>query len=370
MRDLVTHVSTGLILDLAADNYGHPEGVEIIRSLYGNMSRSEPSLVCAEHASPIYLQMRPTHIGSDERQMWGVHFDGSQCARPGSRMSDEHKRQTEYVVRAADDAGFDTDTEVTLPTRVRPDAVAYGKSAVAMEIQRSHLTKSAAVGRTTKAVRGGMATSVWFSDSSRNRPPSWFWAVPSLAMNKLPWDVVPPRRGVTATTGIRSIEAKRCKFPDYDRCPKTRGRPCGQWHADNVPWLGMTVDDVVERLPDGDITPLRYLGKQIILVSGESKALYEQLTGAPTQMRYVDSPRKSAGTEVGRAGRVECVSPIGEAEPESFMVNPPQGSPPIVIGTTWAARNLGHYPGRCRGCGWHIKKQGHSPECPVPAAFR
>lgn len=25
----------------------------------------------------------------------------------------------------------------------------------------------------------------------------------------------------------------------------------------------------------------------------------------------------------------------------------------------WAAENLGHYPGRCRVCGWHIETQGH-----------
>lgn len=304
MRDLITHVPTGIVLDLSDPDYGHPHGREIVDSLYGHLSRSNPELVCAKHGSPLYLQGRASQ--KHGRRLFGIHFNGEESHRWHSGMSDEHKRQTDYIVRAAESAGFTFKTEVSLGTRVRPDAVIYGQRDIAIEVQRSHLTKAAAVGRTTKAVNGGMATSVWFSDRDPAKPPSWFWAVPSVGMNKLPWDVLPPMGAATATTGLRKVYALKCRFPNFSRCPRG-GRPCGKHHAEIEPWRGMSVDDVAAQMPAGLVVPIMFLGKQIILVSPESKALYEELTGRHSELKLhpaVGQPRASGDED----GRVECVS--------------------------------------------------------------
>lgn len=360
MRDLVTHVPTGSELDLSDPNYGHPDGREIVRSLHGNMSRSDPQLLCAKHGSPLYLQMRPVHKGSNERQLWGIHFDGSESHRPSSGMSDEHKRQTEYLVRAGESAGFRTDTEVRLPTKVRPDAIIYGQEDIAVEVQRSHLTRSAAISRTKKAVAGGVSTSIWFSDRDASSPPTWFFGVPSISMNQLPWDVLPEPRSATVTTGLRIVKAVRCKFPEYNKCPKTRRKPCGGYHPQHDPWMGMTLDDVAERSPLGEIIPIRFLGKEIILVSRQSKALYDELIGGASELIHAAQSNLMAAAR-SQPGRIECASP--EEDAEFVMVNPPVEPTFTNQPATWAGRNLGHLPGRCRSCGWHIQKQGHADQC-------
>lgn len=360
MRDLVTHLETGIVLDLSADDYGHPRGREIVRSLHGHMSRSDPKLVCAKHNAPLYLQAR--HHQMFGSRLWGIHFDSKYDSHMSAAMSDEHKRQTEYVVRAAEDAGFRAGTEVSLPTRVRPDAVVYGPRDVGIEIQRSHLTRPAAVGRTRKAVNAGLATSVWFSDRDPSKPPRWFWYVPSIGMNVLPWDVVPPKGSATVATGLRTIRPLRCTFGNVGNCPETGGRPCGRVHPKDEPLGGMTVDDIAASVPAGEIVPLRYIDDRVLLVPENSKTTYEELIGRPAEMWMSPITADTlTATPAGVDGRVECT-----ADPaEEFMLNPTveEVGRTSAIPLSWAARNLGHWPGRCKLCGWHIAKQGHHPTC-------
>lgn len=328
MRDLVTHLSTGIVLDLYAADFGHPNGDEILRSLHGHMSRSDPQLLCAKHGSPLYLQMRPVRQGSNEHQMCGIHFDSNQSHRPpASGMSDEHKRQTDYIVRAAEEAGYQAEREVGLSSNVRPDAVIYGPDVIAVEVQRSSLTRATAITRTRKAVAGGMAMSVWFSDKERRRLPPWFWGVPSISMNQLSWDVVPPTRAVTVTTGAREIFAVQCRFPNFERCPKTGGRCCGQSHPDHRPWMGLTVDDVALLAPLGKMRPLRFLGKHILLVSENSHSLYEELIGQPAEL--VLNPATERMITSRPLSRIECVTPQGPIEAQ-FPATPNQ---PVVVST-------------------------------------
>jgi hypothetical protein len=344
LRAIVHYLPEGITLNLGEPGYGHPRGTEIVESLLGKMTRKNPVLVCERHGSPLYLQPRPIRRGSLEYRIWGIHFGGSVCTQESlAGMSDEHRRKTEYIVRAATDAGLRADFEVRLPAgRVRPDAVIYGAVAVAAEVQRSDLTARAAVSRTKKAQAGGMATSLWFHD--RELEPLWFFKVPSIGMNKLPWDVMPAKRSATVTTGVREITAVRCAFPDYNICPETRLRPCGKRHPRHSPWMGLTVDDVAVMAPEEALVPILYRYQHpnpVLLVSQRDAELYRDLAGdaGTVELLPEDEQLLADGPRT-----VEC-----QADPAP-VPGPRAPTPPRVL--DWShPMHVGQPGERCMYCG-------------------
>lgn len=295
-----------ITLDLFEPDYGHEQGREIIESWHGNISSNNPVLFCEATGRPQAVYLREVR-----GRIYASHFDGTACSNHSpSPMSDEHRRQVEYVVRAASAAGHSADTEVSLGTGARPDIVIRGQHDVAIEVQRSHLTKRAAVTRTAKALEAGLAASAWISD--RDYPdsrPGWFWQVPSVGMNKALWDAVPPRRAITAL-GLREVYEFRCIWPDVQTCPVKRARPCGGWHVGHRPWIRMTLDDVAEMAPDRGIVSLDWFGKQTLLVSPKSRALYEGVTGrSPDWVPSVRAPTNR------HRKRIECANPTEAAPP-------------------------------------------------------
>lgn len=262
-----------VVLDLSAEGYGHERGADIVHACYGKGSRTNSLLFCATCDRAVYLRE-----GGGKR-LHGVHMDQSECAATiAAAMSDEHKRQTEYVVRAAAGAGHKVETEFSTGTGVRPDVVIRGQCDIAVEVQRSSLSVRQALARTAKTLTAGLATSVWISDRDYTRKPAWFDQVPSVGVNQDLWDAVPPRRSVTAL-GLREIVPVRCESPDITNCPRTGRRPCGGWHVMTTPWRRMTLDDVAEMAPEGGIVPLNWFDKFRFLVSPESAKLYEEFTG-------------------------------------------------------------------------------------------
>jgi hypothetical protein len=304
VRDLVLHVPTGIRLDLGDPGYGHENGPALIAEIHRRCSRGV--VVCDKHGSDLYLQNRSGKFTGT--RLFGIHFDGGQVHRVATGMSDEHKRQTEYLVRAASDAGMSASTEVRLPTGVRPDAVIYGPSSVAVEVQRSPLTSQSAVMRTRKAMDAGVATSVWFSDW-QDRKPRWLFRVPSIGLNAPTWGELPPRRSATVTTGLRVITAVRCA-PEYlGRCPRG-GRHCGKYHPRHEPWLGVTADDIASMAPSGLVVPMRFRGRDVLLVSPESLRLYEELTGRPAELVLNPAAEKGRAAPDHVADRIECSAPF------------------------------------------------------------
>jgi hypothetical protein len=175
-------------------------------------------------------------------------------------MSDEHKRQTEYITRAADDAGYPTQLEYSLPTGVRLDAAIFGPSVTGVEVQRTAATRRAVVARTTKAQRAGV-TSLWFKDGE-SRPP-WFFAVPSVGMSLGSWARLPDRGSVAVASGVRVVEARRCRDIRHGICPN-RLKGCSRFHPVHEPRLGLVVDDLAALVPAGKLVPMRwqYPGRQ------------------------------------------------------------------------------------------------------------
>ncbi len=276
-------------------------GQAIIAELHGSgMSRTDPVLFCEATGRP-----QPVYLREVRGAIYASHFDGAACSSHSpSPMSDEHKRQVEYVVRAGDRAGHSVETEVSLGTGVRPDVVVRGTHAVAVEVQRSALSKHQAVTRTAKAVEAGLLTSAWISDRDYpNDMPRWFRAVPSVGMNRHLWDAVPHARGVTAQ-GLAEIHAVRCALPDFPQCPITKRRPCGRTHVKHEPWTGVTLDDVAERAPERGIVAVNWFDRYTLLVSPKSRALFEDVTGRSAEWLPEVRP-----TAFRKRRLIECAKP-------------------------------------------------------------
>ncbi len=278
-RDLVILLATGRVLDIADD-----DDLAQIRDLRGKCHFGDRAvLVCESKRNPLYLQERHGTLRA-------VHEHG-ECCPPriisSAGMSDEHKWQTDYLVRGFADNGVQVASEVLgkparLSTGVIPDAIAYGNVTIGAEVQRSALAARSAVERTRKALAAGVHD-IWFSD--RPQLPKWALRVPTVGMNLNyagGWNGA-PRRSATITTGVRLIEAVKCQAGNgyFDNCPVTKKNFCGKPHAVARPRLGLAVDYITEMAPAGELTPLRFLGRadSIYLVDRASLDLYEELTG-------------------------------------------------------------------------------------------
>lgn len=331
MRAQILYLPEGIRLDLSEPDLGHPGGLEIIQRHYRQSQRSglqfsrhNPAFACLTHLGGSNPGLFIKRIGNE---WWAVHYEAGPCRshRLPAPMSDEHKYQTEYWVRAAEDAGWRAEQEYTLHTGTRPDALIHGPVLTGVEVQRSAMTAAGAVARTRKAFCAGV-TDVWFT--SRKPEPLWAWRVPTVGENDLSWLRLPPRRSATAT-GLRVIRAARCVVENFDRCPFAR-RHCGQDHPRPAAWTGLTVDDVAAQFPAGQIKLLRFRRNprrdDVFLVSPESLALYEELTGDSGQFPadpVTDdrSPRTAPGTVVCRNPQTAVTTRVHAEDHAPELVN-------------------------------------------------
>lgn len=327
MRSKILYVPEDIVLDLSKPDLGHPAGLEIIQRHYWQSgkaglrhNRRNPAFRCLRHLDGTNPGLFIKRIRDE---WWAVHYEQGRCRsyQLPAPMSDEHKRQTEYWVRAAEDAGWRAETEHTLPTGIRPDALIHGPVPTGLEVQRYHMKPAVAVNKNRKAFLAGV-NNVWFSTPAT--APKWAWRVPTVLNREMgipgeghPWDRLPPRRSVTSA-GLRVIRAARCSQDNFGRCPHGRSRRswCGDYHPRPEPWRGLAVDDVAARCPGGEIVPMRFWGVRtpgssqrdaVFLVSQDSLALYEEMTGGPGHLHY-DPSAEVSGPHMP-SQRVECRNP-------------------------------------------------------------
>jgi hypothetical protein len=210
MRSLVIHPRSGLTLDFEAPDFGGPDQDAVVADWLARRAAGrtpltvEGEFVCYLHRN---YERPALYLRKDHGQIIAAHWPGSSLA--GSHeithgISDEHRRQVDYLQRAGEAEGFTVETEVHLETRVIPDAVVYGPQLnMGVEVQRSKLTAAKAKARTTQARRGDVLP-VWFADSQA--APRWFEQVPGVRMNPgTSWAALPPARSVTLVGGVREI---------------------------------------------------------------------------------------------------------------------------------------------------------------------
>lgn len=292
MRDLAVHES-GEVIDLAEPTAAHKELLRLMLAERQRIGRTRKgALVCASHGAPMYLRWQGGAL-------YACHWPG---AGPGMHavalMSIEHRMQVEYVARAADRAGLPTALEVTLPTRVRPDLVVGDRTAV--EVQRSHLTVQAARSRTTKAIKGGMALSLWLSDKAPEAAPRWMYRVPSATALAREWHTMPPLGSATVTSGVRVLVEQPCRPPHRTQCPERRGRWCGKTHLVHEPMRGVSLDDLAVWVATGEVVPAMVRG-QILLATADDVLRYGVAWVPPSAAARA---RAAAGRD-----RYECQAP-------------------------------------------------------------
>lgn len=260
MRSIIRYVPGGIELDLSEPGLGDPDGQTILERHYRQSARthpefdrSKPAFVCVRHQGGTSPGLFVRKVSG---QWWASHYEKGTCRRfanPGA-MSEEHRRQVDYWVRAAEDAGWHVETEASLKTAARPDALIRGRALTGIEVQLSGMTRRGAVERTRRAALAGVSD-IWFT--STKTEPRWSYRVPTVAENTLTWAKLPPRRAATAR-GLRRIEPARCTIDVFDRCPATGGRQCNRYHPIARAFSGLTVDDVAAQYPAGDLVALRF----------------------------------------------------------------------------------------------------------------
>jgi hypothetical protein len=162
VRRKIRYVPGNIVLDLSEPDLGCPDGLDILQHHYRQGARRDlgfteanPAFVCLTHkggTNPgLFLQKRGG-------RWWAIHYESGECSshRLPAPMSDEHKRQTEYWARAAEDAGWRVELEHALATGTRPDALIHGPVMTGIEVQRSAMTAARAVARTGKAASAGV----------------------------------------------------------------------------------------------------------------------------------------------------------------------------------------------------------------------
>ncbi|MFT7834811.1 hypothetical protein Q5530_01510 [Saccharothrix sp. BKS2] len=268
----------------------------LIRSLAGRVDPGDRVLICLE---PDDAERDELHVEFRHGRYYAVHLEGGEHLV--ALESDEHKRQKEYWHRAAQDAGYRSDTGIGTGTGTVLDVAIHGPVRTGVELRRADVTARAAALNTSGAHRAGWLP-LWFSDSDRT--PKWFHRIPSVGCNRISWDDLPPRRAATAT-GLRLVHAARCTTENFPRCFDRRRRPCGGYHPLLRPWRGVTVDDVAEMVPAGEAVPLQTPERWIYVVPRFGLAHYQQLTdglGAYLPDTAPGAPT-GAGAGAGAGGR-------------------------------------------------------------------
>jgi hypothetical protein len=289
-----------------------------LEATQGHSSRSDPILFCGGCGGSLYIQ----HGRKNRNDLFGWHHVADGCpetfAITGPGMSDEHKRQAEYHVRAARAQGLEAETEVTTTGRTRVDVVIRdGTTGVGIEVQRSHVTAAEATGRTSRSVASGTVKLVaWATDVSDHREPAWMRRVPyyRIPSQEEHWRAVPDLRSVRAY-GVADIDRERSWRGGWE--PKVR-------------LLRPLVDVVVADLVTGSLRPVMH-DKNVILMTAAGIARWEEITGYPLPEW---SPARPAKRSLIPSVEVKCRRPRAASSGHSCEV-PECSDRPNPYGIGW-----------------------------------
>jgi len=302
-----------------------PELYEELEGTIGHSPRANPTLHCGGCGDGIYVK----HGSTRKDELFGAHYDVGNCPETlritGAQMSDEHKRQQEYHVRAARAQGLDADAEVTTTGRTRVDVVVRDGpgTAVGIEVQRSHVSITEARGRTARSVASGLKLVAWASDAPDSSNPLW--------IGRVPWYRIPDQREFwQAVPDIRSIRAYGILDIDAER--SYRG-----WQP-MARLLRPLVDFVIASLVDGSVKPVLPDGKNVRLVTASGIARWQEITG---RVMPAWNPDRPPPRTVAPAVEAACDRPMRIA---SYCGVPDCEEPARLYACGWRCDN--HQPAR------------------------
>lgn len=192
-----------------------------------------------------------------------------------SLMTAEHKAGREYIALRGESNGYQVQLEKSLATRTVTDVVVRGSHTMAAEVQVSGAGTGNVMHRTNAATAAG-AVSTWFT-TWRETP--WMWKAPTVLANDIAG--LAPNTW-TVASGPRVLEWEKCEpWSRFDKCPDGRRSFCGQWHALWQPMHGLTVDDIVEKVPGGGLVRVDTRTKQgTMLTTPECKKAWDEHVGS------------------------------------------------------------------------------------------
>lgn len=269
--------------------YYHPRDLEVdmsdlalslyqeIASWHGRSDemKDPPVLTCLGNGEPMYIRrlngrFYPTHFpygNADD------HTHGRLVT-----MSDEHRRQTDYAQRAADDHGLATAREYSTGRDTRLDLAVTGTGQVGFEIQRSTLSRRRAKTRAAKSFQAGWPTA-WITDARRR--PDWADHVPTGTLTAgIDWSAALPARN-TAMVSIGEFVRER-----------DRSRTSG-WRYRREP-RAVLLDELAYLMPAGEIVPVAVGGKGAVsLAFAQAREVIDSCTypGASQWRPTADTPR-------------------------------------------------------------------------------
>lgn len=335
MKSEITHAD-GRRIDLA----GSVDPVTYAELEKTRSPRLDPVLRCGGCDGGVYIQ----HGRVRKDELFGYHHHAGECTETlvirKSAMSDEHKWLAEGHARAAERAGHAADLEVVTTGNTRVDVVIDGR--VGFEIQRSALSRAAAVDRTARSVKAGLGTVAWATD--RSASPPWTGHVPGYRTVVRGVLQALPLPGSVTAAGLQVIEAERCGT--RGSCPHRR-RVCGQHVPRLAAWRGLHIDDVVTGLAEDAIRPVK-LGKFVRLMSADSVTLYEELTGV--RLQY------DAGQPKGRALAPSVRQDCDRPPPQPAMAMPAEPASPQLRQLCVRCGQSPRLPSGalCAGCDWEV----------------
>jgi len=245
----------------------HPRNVEVdlsdlpreiyneIASLHGQISYGdEHVLTCLGNLEPLYVWRH------ESGRYFARHFpNGNPDAHYHgaiSSMSEEHRREADYIVRAGFTFGYDAQLEVSTGNGTRLDVAIYSESCnIGMEVQRSALSLPKAKSRATKSFNAGWPTA-WITDSEKE--PAWADSVPTARLtSRNGWSEELPKPN-TAFVAISTFKRER-----------DSSRPTGWWYVREP--VAVLLDELVHLMPLGDIVPIK-IGKKGDVVLADRNA--------------------------------------------------------------------------------------------------
>ena len=303
MANIVLHVRKNIRIDLNKLAQGDRTAQEQFDKLYeqdridgaNGVPVAERGLRCAgicmtrNVVAWMYLRKQPN--GRRE----AVHEHREDAERHTAPMSDEHKAYQARIIRAAEEGGFQADTEVRTLTAPRKwfqtDAVVENGSGlkIGWEIQLSSADVAgprSIRNRSAKALQYGI-TPAWHTDRedlARRTETQW------TRSNSLPAEVIRKTGMLRVVSGFRALDTWTCDHRALYPCPNGKITRCGKMHATPKP-RDIDFDGLVRKTAAGDVVPVEFLDGASVhrfwVVTSDRERYYDILGGAP-QTRGVE----------------------------------------------------------------------------------
>lgn len=305
MTTLVRYTPENRILDLSSlplSDY------QLITSLHGTIERDQSILICLR---PPGGEMRVVCRGG---KYFAAHFPGGAHGRhPITLETDEHRRQKDYWVQAGQLAGFEVETEVSLPAGERGsmDVVIKGPVGTDIECQRKkpapgHRDHRSIPQRTVKYCRAGFLP-IWFNGRGVSIP-MWLAKVPALGCSYNSWETAMPKPRAALATGFGDFGEFRCIAGFGGRCPETGGHACRKIHPRVVAGrTGLPGEEVAAQVPAGEIVPVQNWNGNVFLVRRAEFDRFLEMTDGLYGRWLVEPAPESSHTRHGESSK-PCTS--------------------------------------------------------------